>query len=61
MHLSLCGLVAALTTLLMVGATMHRFMDDLHRQARWLLGGARFAVFESLLTLIAHIWPLLRE
>jgi Na+/H+-translocating membrane pyrophosphatase len=67
--IALCGLVAALigAALVMVGTNIHvrdsldHFMTDLHRQGVWLLWGAAFTVIASVLTLIAHIWPLLRK
>ena len=63
--IAFCGLLAALlgAVLVVVGTTIHvrdsidDFMSDLH-QARWLLAGAAFTVLASVLTLVAHIWPL---
>ena len=64
--IAFCGLLAALlgAVLVVVGTTMHvrdsidDFMSDLHRQARWLVAGAAFTVLASVLTLVAHIWPM---
>jgi hypothetical protein len=51
--------------LVVIGTTIHvrnsidDFMSDLHRQVRWLGAGAAFTVLASVLTLVAHIWPLI--
>jgi len=64
--IAFCGLLAALfgAVLVVVGTTIRvrnsqdDFMSDLYRQTRWLLAGAAFTVLASVLTLVAHIWPL---
>jgi hypothetical protein len=37
------------------------FMNDLHRQGMWLFWGAGLTIVASVLTLIAHILPILRK
>jgi hypothetical protein len=65
--IAFCGLLTALfgAGMVVVGTNMRvrdsidDFMADLHRQGRWLLGGAAFTVLAGVLTLVAHIWPVL--
>ena len=49
-----------LATTIHVRDSIDDFMSDLH-QARWLLAGAAFTVLASVVTLVAHIWPVVSE
>jgi hypothetical protein len=60
-----CSLPLPVAVMVVIGASVRvrnsidDFIADLHRQGWWLLWGAAFTVIASVLTLIAHLWPLL--